>query len=491
MNKETKLFNSLSKQKETFYSNKKGQISMYVCGPTVYDLLHIGNFRGPIFFNILRNWFEHLGYKVKYVYNYTDIDDKIINKAKSENLDIKTISEKYISEFEKDYASLKIPKPTHNPKCTEHMGDIIDFISDLIEKQFAYFNNGSVFFSLKKFKNYGKLSGKKIEDLLAGYRVQVNDNKKDALDFVLWKPSEKSEPGWDSPWGYGRPGWHIECSAMASKLLGSQIDIHGGGVDLLFPHHENEIAQSECRYNSNFSNFWVHNNLINFDNQKMSKSLGNIIKARDFIKDYNPEILKFLILGVHYRSILNFNESQINNAIINLLKIYSSLMLAESILYKEKEEIKVLDFKNYIESCDLEISQFLNNDFNTPGVFSIIFNLVRKFNLLAVNKKSNSELAYISNLFISLIKKYGNILGLFNESVSKYLSELNLLLLKNRKVSVSKLNKLIDKRNNARKEKDYLLSDQIRDEILELGIEIKDTQDGLTQWSVKVDFKKS
>ena len=491
MNKETKLFNSLSKQKETFYSNKKGQISMYVCGPTVYDLLHIGNFRGPIFFNILRNWFEYLGYKVIYVYNYTDIDDKIINKAKSENLDIKVISEKYINEFEKDYASLKIPKPSHNPKCTEHMGDIISFIFDLIEKKFAYFNNGSVFFSIEKSYDYGKLSGKKTDDLLAGHRVQINDNKKNFLDFVLWKPSEINEPGWDSPWGFGRPGWHIECSAMASKLLGSQIDIHGGGIDLLFPHHENEIAQSESRYNCNFSNFWVHNNLINFDNQKMSKSLGNIVKARDFIKDYNSEVLKYLILGVHYRSVLNFNGSQINSTIINLIKIYSSIILAESIIYKEEKEIIVLDFKNYIESCELEISQFMNNDFNTPGVFSIIFNLVRKFNLLAVNKKTNPELAYISNLFISLIKKYGNILGLFNENASKFLSELNLLLLKNRNISVSKLNELIDKRNNARKEKDYVFSDKIRDEILELGIEIKDTQDGLTQWSVKVDFMKS
>jgi len=491
MNKEIKLFNSLSKQKEIFYSNKKGHISMYVCGPTVYDLLHIGNFRGPIFFNILRNWFEYLDYKVNYVYNYTDIDDKIINKAQSEKSDIKLISEKYIYEFEKDYASLKIPKPSHNPKCTEHMDDIINFISDLIEKEYAYFNNGSVFFSIKKFKDYGKLSGKKIDDLLVGHRVQINDNKKDALDFVLWKPSLKDEPGWNSPWGYGRPGWHIECSAMANKLLGNQIDIHGGGIDLLFPHHENEIAQSECRYNSNFSNFWVHNNLINFGNQKMSKSLGNIIKARDFIKDYNPEILKFLILGVHYRSVLNFNESQINSTIINLIKIYSSISLAESIIDKKQKEIEALDFKNYINNCELEISQFMNNDFNTPGLFSIIFKLVRKFNLLAVNKKVNPELCYISNLFISLIKKYGNILGLFNESAFKFLSELNLLILKNRNISVNTLEDLINKRHAARKNKNYVLSDKIRNEILGLGVEIKDHSDGSTVWSVKVDFKKS
>ena len=326
------LFNSLSKKKEVFFTNKKKEVSMYVCGPTVYDLLHIGNFRGPIFFNFFRNFLEYKGYKVVYVYNYTDIDDKIINRSSEENISTYELSEKYINEFESDYASLKIKKPSFTPKCTDHIDDIIDFINDLIEKGYAYVSSNSVFFSIQKFKRYGKLSGKNTEDLLAGHRVNVNDKKENPLDFVLWKPSSENDPGWDSPWGFGRPGWHIECSAMSRKLLGDQIDIHGGGVDLLFPHHENEIAQSECRSSCTFANFWVHNNLINFDNQKMSKSLGNIIKGRDFIRDYNPEIFKFLILSVHYRSILNFNKKIIDQTIGNLIKIYSALQLANTIM---------------------------------------------------------------------------------------------------------------------------------------------------------------
>ena len=308
MPKSLSLYNSLGKKKESFYSNNNDKVMMYVCGPTVYDLLHIGNFRGPIFFNFLRNWLENIGYSVTYVYNYTDIDDKIINKSKEEKISTKDISEKYISEFELDYDSLKIKKPNFTPRCTEHIDDIISFIADLINDGFAYESNKSVFFSIEKFKKYGKLSGKNIDDLLAGHRVDVNKDKNIPMDFVLWKPSEKGDPGWDSPWGFGRPGWHIECSAMSDKILGQNIDIHGGGIDLLFPHHENEIAQSESRSSSTFSNFWVHNNLINFDNQKMSKSIGNIIKGRDFIKEYNAEILKFIILSVHYRSVLNFNK---------------------------------------------------------------------------------------------------------------------------------------------------------------------------------------
>ena len=234
-----KIFNSLGKKKEVFYTNHKDKVSMYVCGPTVYDLLHIGNFRGPIFFNVLRNWLEHIGYSVQYVYNYTDIDDKIINRALEEKKTTKEISEKYINEFEMDYKSLKIKKPDYTPKCTEHIQDIINFIKELISSDFAYLSNGSVFFSIQKFEDYGKLSGKNPEDLLAGHRVKINDNKHNSLDFVLWKPSANKDPGWDSPWGYGRPGWHIECSAMSEKILGSKIDIHGGGMDLIFPHHEN------------------------------------------------------------------------------------------------------------------------------------------------------------------------------------------------------------------------------------------------------------
>ena len=254
------IYNSFSKKKEKFKSLSPKIVKMYVCGPTVYDLLHIGNFRGLIFFNLLRNWLEYLGYSVNYVYNYTDIDDKIIKKSKEVNKHPLEISKKFIIEFEKDFALLKIPKASSNPKCTDYIEDIILFISDLIGKKFAYEKNGSVFYTIDKFKNYGKLSGKNIKDLISGHRVDINIDKKNPIDFILWKPSNSIEPGWKSPWGFGRPGWHIECSAMSHALLGEEIDIHGGGMDLIFPHHENEIAQSESRFGKKMAKYWVHNN---------------------------------------------------------------------------------------------------------------------------------------------------------------------------------------------------------------------------------------
>ena len=486
MPKSLSLYNSLGKKKESFYSNNNDKVMMYVCGPTVYDLLHIGNFRGPIFFNFLRNWLENIGYSVTYLYNYTDIDDKIINKSKEEKISTKDISEKYISEFELDYDSLKIKKPNFTPRCTEHIDDIISFIADLINDGFAYESNKSVFFSIEKFKKYGKLSGKNIDDLLAGHRVDVNTDKNNPMDFVLWKPSEKGDPGWDYPWGFGRPGWHIECSAMSDKILGQNIDIHGGGIGLLFPHHENEIAQSACRSSSTFSNFWVHNNLINFDNQKMSKSIGNIIKGRDFIKEYNSEILKFIILSVHYRSVLNFNKKMINQTIINLIKIYSSLENADRINKFGIDESRNLIHEEYFKDCQNKADDFINNDLNTPGLFSVFFEMIRKFNSISVNKKVTPELKYFSILFKNFFQKYGSLLGLFQESKKEFLNGLNLLLLKSKKIKITEIEKKIEDRNNARKLKNYNISDKIRDELLVLGIEIKDNKDGKTSWSVKV-----
>ena len=481
-----KIFNSLGKKKQVFKPINKDKVLMYVCGPTVYDLLHVGNFRGPIFFNFLRNWLEHRGYEVEYVYNYTDIDDKIINKSHQENKSIKEVSEKYIDEFKKDYDSLKIKRPTKTPKCTEHIDDIIKFIQGLIEKKTAYSSEGSVFFSIDKFSSYGKLSGKKPEDLLAGHRVEVNTNKKNPMDFVLWKPSKDKEPGWNSPWGYGRPGWHIECSAMCSSILGPKIDIHGGGADLLFPHHENEIAQSESNFSDKYSNFWVHNNLINFDNQKMSKSLGNIIKARDFIEDKGAEIFKFLILSVHYRSILNFNDKIINQTINNLFKIYSSLKLSSEINNSELDTAYVKEYDNYFTLKKEEIDSYINNDFNTPGAFSVIFDIVKKFNLLALNKKLNSEIKYFSIHFLEFFNLYGGILGLFQENRTDFIFSLNNLLLKSKDISEDFILSKIEERNNARKEKDFKLSDKIRDDLIKKGIELKDNPDSITSWYVKI-----
>jgi len=471
------LYNSLSKKKEKFKPITPGVVKMYVCGPTVYDLLHVGNFRGLIFFNVLRNWLKHLGYSVNYVYNYTDIDDKIIKKSKEENKLASEISGKFIKEFEKDFKLLNISKASQNPKCTDYIDDIISFISDLIEKKFAYVKNNNVFFSCKKFSTYGRLSGKNIEDLISGHRITINKDKKNPIDFVLWKPSNHDEPGWKSPWGRGRPGWHIECSVMANAILGDQIDIHGGGMDLIFPHHENEIAQSESNSGKRFAKYWVHNNFIKFDDQKMSKSLGNIIKARNFMNDYNPETLKYLILSVHYRSSLNFSFKQIQQSIFGLIKIYTALEQAQNNI-KEKNNVSNISY--FKEELDVVHASF-NNDINTPIVFAQLFNAVRKFNNVFKNEKNQN----IAKEFSSFFNTVGSLLGLFSEEPKKILLELNLILLKEKDISLEQIETQIKERDKSRKEKNYKESDLIRDKLLGKGIELKDTIDG-TKWSVKL-----
>ena len=471
------LYNSLSKKKEIFEPITPGTVKMYVCGPTVYDLLHVGNFRGLIFFNVLRNWLKHLGYSVNYVYNYTDIDDKIINKSKEENKLASEISSKFIKEFENDFKLLKISKASHNPKCTDYINDIISFISDLIEKKFAYVRNNNVFFSCKQFSAYGKLSGKNIEDLISGHRITINQDKENPIDFVLWKPSDHGEPGWESPWGRGRPGWHIECSVMANAILGDQIDIHGGGMDLIFPHHENEIAQSESKTGKKFAKYWVHNNFIKFDDQKMSKSLGNIIKARTFMTDYNPEILKYMILSVHYRSPINFSFKQIQQSIMSLIKIYTALEQAQNSI---KGQCNISNISYFKEELEIVQTSF-NNDINTPIVFAQIFNVIRKFNNAFKNEKNEN----ISKEFLAFFSLVGSILSLFSEKPKKILLELNLILLKEKNISLKQIETEIKKRDKSRKEKNYKESDLIRDKLLGKGIELKDTVDG-TQWSVKL-----
>ena len=471
------LYNSLSKKKEIFKPITPGTVKMYVCGPTVYDLLHVGNFRGLIFFNVLRNWLKHLGYSVNYVYNYTDIDDKIINKSKEENKLASDISSKFINEFENDFKLLKISKASHNPKCTDYINDIISFISDLIEKKFAYVRNNNVFFSCKKFSAYGKLSGKNIEDLISGHRITINKDKENSIDFVLWKPSNHGEPGWESPWGRGRPGWHIECSVMANAILGDQIDIHGGGMDLIFPHHENEIAQSESKTGKKFARYWVHNNFIKFDDQKMSKSLGNIIKARTFMTDYNPETLKYMILSVHYRSPINFSFKQIQQSITSLIKIYTALEQAQNIT---KDQCNISNISYFKEELEIVQTSF-NNDINTPIVFAQIFNVIRKFNNAFKNEKNEK----IAKEFLAFFSLVSSILSLFSEKPKKILLELNLILLKEKNISLKQIETEIKKRDKSRKEKNYKESDLIRDKLLGKGIELKDTIDG-TQWSVKL-----
>ncbi len=459
---------------------------MYVCGPTVYDLLHVGNFRGAIFFNLVRSWLEHSGYKVDFVYNYTDIDDKIINKAKEQGKNALDVSGHYIEEFIKDYASLKLPPHTHNPKCSDHMDDMVEFISTLINEKHAYAIEGSVFYSIDSFKDYGKLSGKNIEELQAGHRVDPDPRKHNPLDFILWKPSKDGEPSWDSPWGKGRPGWHIECSAMNHSFFGDQIDIHGGGIDLIFPHHENEIAQTQGLTGKTFSKYWMHNNFIQFGDQKMSKSLGNVIKARDFMEQYHPEILKFVILSAHYRSPLQMSTESVHQKMQGLSRIYSAINLANGILSSDQITTGAADkdFISKIDQATREIDEALNDDFNTPKTFAAIFDLVRAFNDTALNKKITPILKSNASAFKDFMGKLSIWMSLFSEPADEFLTILDRILIKEKGLDESKIEKMINDRIAARTNKDFTRSDAIRDELDSMGIEVKDTPKGMV-WRVK------
>lgn len=470
-----KIYDTLSKKKIPFEPIKSNKVHMYVCGPTVYDFLHIGNFRGAIFFNLVRNWLEHLNYQVTYVYNYTDIDDKIINKAQQESSSTEEIAQKYIYEFEKDYNALGLKPHTYNPKATDHIEDMITMIKALIEKNRAYVVNGEVFYSIKNFLEYGKLSGKNLEELQVGARIEVNDQKQNPLDFTLWKPSKEGIPGWDSPWGRGRPGWHIECSVMSSQLLGETIDIHGGGMDLIFPHHENEIAQSEGSSEKTFVKYWMHHHLIQFGSEKMSKSLGNIISTRDFLQNHHPEILKYMMLISHYRSPSLFSEDQIQNAIMGLTRIYSALSSANKIQISSHQNPLSEEFVTLINTAQDKITEALNDDFNTPQMFAHIFEVIRAFNAL-LQDQSSKDLPEIAGAFQSFIKKQGALLALFQENPDIFLRKLEDILLTKQNIKREDIDQMIKERNEARLNKDYQKSDKIRDVLLQKGIEIHDAK---------------
>ena len=467
-----KIYDTLSKKKIPFEPIENNKVRMYVCGPTVYDFLHIGNFRGAIFFNLVRNWLEHLNYQVIYVYNYTDIDDKIINKAQKESLSTKEIAEKYIYEFEKDYKSLGLRPHTHNPRATNHIEDMISMIQTLIEKNHAYVVNGEVFYCIKNFLEYGKLSGKNLEELQVGARIEVNEQKQNPLDFTLWKPSKEDIPGWDSPWGRGRPGWHIECSVMSSQLLGETIDIHGGGMDLIFPHHENEIAQSEGVSEKTFVKYWMHHHLIQFGSEKMSKSLGNIISTRDFLQNHHPEILKYMMLISHYRSPSMFSEDQIQNAIMGLSRIYTALSSAHNIQDDTSSQMPPEEFITLIDTTQNKITEALNDDFNTPQMFAHIFEVTRTFN--AFLKEQSEDISQIAKIFQDFVKKQGALLALFQEDPDIFLRQLEDILLAKQNLKREDIDQMIKERNEARLSKDYQKSDKIRDDLLQKGIEIQD-----------------
>tara|TARA_R110002072_G_scaffold64203_3_gene159435 strand:- start:48412 stop:49875 length:1464 start_codon:yes stop_codon:yes gene_type:complete len=482
------IYNTLNNTKEKFRPINEKEVKMYVCGPTVYDFLHIGNFRGAIFFNLVRNWLEESGYKVTYVYNYTDVDDKIINRANDEGVESGDISEKFIKEFETDYNRLGLKKHTHNPRVTEHMDDIIDIVKRLVERGSGYVIDGEVFYSIDNFESYGKLSGKKLDELEAGQRVDVDTRKKNPMDFVLWKPAKEGEPSWDSPWGKGRPGWHIECSAMIRNLLGESIDIHGGGIDLIFPHHENEIAQGEGSCDHKYCNYWMHNNFINLKDQKMSKSLGNVITARSFMDKYHPEILKFVMLSAHYRTMLNVNEEKIEQTVSGLARVYKALRDAQNFMAKTSATTEGSTFKalaTAFTSADAKIKKALNDDFNTGEMMANIFEVVRVFNSQNVLKKLKDPNALATAKdFQAWIQKWGSVSALFQQPADQFLKELDQILLKDMNLDASEIDKLVEERIKARENKDWAKSDEIRDKLSAMGIELHDSQEG-GHWEVK------
>ena len=481
------IYNTQKQKKEIFEPLVPGEVKMYVCGPTVYDLLHVGNFRGSIFFNVVRNWFEKNHFRVHYIYNYTDVDDKIIHRAKEEGVSASEISEKYIAEFEKDYQLLQLKPHTKNPRVTEHIKDIIEFIDKLIEQGKAYERDGDVYYSVEAFSEYGKLSNKNLEEMESGSRIEVDERKKHPSDFALWKTvTDEGEARWSSPWGFGRPGWHIECSAMIHTLLGETIDIHGGGLDLVFSHHENELAQSEGRTGKLFVRYWMHNNMIELGDQKMSKSLGNIRTGRSFLEEYDGEILKYMMLMAHYRSPIDFSENQIERSIASLAKFYSALALAKKQMTASGELVPVSDvFQGVVDKAQQGFEQALNDDFNTAEVLARFFEVLRAYNNkcrtpgpITPQKKA------ISEVFYHWLRNQAEILALFQEEPEDYLRTLDDRLLTRRKLHRADIDKLIEERGEARKNKDYKRADEIRDQLTKWGISVMDSSGG-SSWEVE------
>ena len=464
-----KIYNTLTRQKEEFVPVHPGKVGMYVCGPTVYNYIHIGNARPMIIFDTVRRYFEYKGYEVNYVSNFTDVDDKIIKKANEEGVTATEIAERYIKECKQDMEALNIKPATHQPRATEEIGGMIKMIQTLIEKGHAYEVDGTVYFKTRSFKDYGKLSKKNIDDLEAGHReikVTGEEGKKDPLDFVLWKPKKEGEPAWKSPWGEGRPGWHIECSEMSKKYLGEQIDIHAGGEDLIFPHHENEIAQSEAANGKEFAKYWMHNGFLNIDNRKMSKSLGNFFTVREISEKYDLQVLRFFMLSAHYRSPLNFSAELMEAAKNGLERITTAAENLKFLINNARTEDMSEDERKKLAGSIVYVENFekaMDDDFNTADAISAVFELVKYMNTTTDGASSKE---YLQNLFDCLIR-LTDVLGIIVDKEDEILA--------------SDIEALIEERQAARKAKNFARADEIRDELLAKGIILKDTREGV-QW---------
>ncbi|MCL2592085.1 MAG: cysteine--tRNA ligase [Defluviitaleaceae bacterium] len=459
-----KIYNTLTNRKEEFVPIEENKIKMYVCGPTVYNFIHIGNARPYVVFDTFRRYMQFKGYDVSFVQNFTDVDDRIINKAKEENVSMDVISNRYIDEVNKDAKGLNVLPATHNPRVTEEIPEIIEMVKDLIEKGYAYEKNGSVYFSTEGFADYGKLSNRKLEDMESGQRIEIDEEKQSPMDFILWKPKNDKEYTWESPWGNGRPGWHIECSVMAKKYLGETIDIHAGGEDLVFPHHENEIAQSEAVNGKPFANYWMHNAFLNIDNQKMSKSKGNFFTLREVSEQFSYEVIRFFLLSGHYRSRINFTHDILKAAETSLTRIKTSLANLKFI-YENSNVLNMTEEENkfLLESKKFEddFIKSMEDDLNTADAISAIFEFVRFANS---NVNENSSKEFAKNIYDNMFKLC-DILGMEE--------------LKEDNETDKEIEGLIAKRQEAKKSKDFAKADSIRNQLLEMGITIEDTRAGV------------
>ena len=463
-----KIFNTLSRRKEEFVPIEPGKVKMYVCGPTVYNFIHIGNARPMIVFDTVRRYFEYKGYEVNYVSNFTDVDDKIIRKAIEEGVDAETISKRYIAECKKDMEMMNVKPATKNPQATQEIGGMIEMINTLIEKGHAYVAaDGTVYFRTKSFKEYGKLSHKNLDDLQSGFReikVTGEEGKEDPTDFVLWKPKKEGEPFWESPWCQGRPGWHIECSEMSKKYLGESIDIHAGGEDLIFPHHENEIAQSECANGKTFANYWMHNAFLNIDNRKMSKSLGNFFTVREISEKYDLQVLRLFMLSAQYRSPLNFSADLMEASKNSLERIRTAAEHQADCLKAAKEDEMTAEEKQNQAAVEELVQKFetaMDDDFNTADAISAIFEIVRLSNSTISEASTKAYVSYVKET----MDKLCDVLGIITEKKEEILD--------------SEVEDLIAKRQQARKDKNFALADEIRGQLLDMGIILEDTREGV------------
>lgn len=485
------VYNSLTKRKEEFIPVKKGKVSMYVCGITAYDRGHIGHARAALVFDIIYRFFRYLGYEVTYVRNYTDVDDKIIKRANQEGISCQEVAERYIKEYAEDMQNLGMERPTYEPRATAHIPQIVDLVQKLMAKGFAYQVNGDVYFAVEKFEGYGKLSGRSLEEMRAGARVEVDERKNNPLDFALWKAGKPGEPSWESPWGKGRPGWHIECSAMSQCYLGETFDIHGGGQDLIFPHHENEIAQSEAATGQPFVRYWLHNGFVNINKEKMSKSLGNILPIRDLLQAYEGEVVRLFLLSTHYRSPLDFSLEMITESRLSMDRFYATLQEIEKVTSGQdfyplpplsSLSLPLRELHEKITQSKEKFLAALADDFNTALALGYLHELIRSLNRVLTQKNLLAEAAALGifQMGKSTILEIGQILGLFQMSPAIYFGRQKKRFLESRGLKEEEISSLIAQRDAARQSRNWALADQLRAQAAQWGIILEDGPTGTT-----------